>query len=169
MLRALLKLQNRLVSALAAFAAFTVLVMLYMTVGDVVSRTLGFGSWRSSLPIVEFSLLYFAILSAPYLVSRKAHVAVDSFVRLTPPRFQRFALYVVLTGSALVCLICSVISWFILDEAITTGEMVMSSIDLPFWLIALPLPLGYLATAIEFARLAATGTSIYGQDSGGSY
>ena len=73
MLSSLMKLQDRLVSALAVFAALTVLVMLYLTVGDVVSRTLGFGSWPSSLPVVEFALLYFAIFSAPYLVSRKAH------------------------------------------------------------------------------------------------
>lgn len=168
MLRILLKLQDQLVSALAICAAATALLMLYLTVGDVVSRTLGFGSWPSTMPVVELSLLYFAIFSAPYLVRRKAHVAIDSFIRLTPPAVRKLALYTVLWFSALACLTCGIISIGMLEDSVASGEMVISSIDLPFWLFALPLPIGYVATAIEFLRLAAAGTDIYSQESGGS-
>jgi len=168
MLSTLLKFQDLLVKALAGVAALMVLLMLYMTVGDVVSRWLGFGSWVSSLPIVEFSLLYFAIFSAPYLVRLKAHVAVDSFIKFAPPAFQRVALLVVLVVSSLACLAFAIISVQMLEEAISTGEMVMGGIDLPFWLIAAPMPLGYLVVAIEFARMAIAGETIYGTESGGA-
>lgn len=168
MLAALLKVQDLLVRALAGFAALMVLLMLYMTVGDVVSRWLGFGSWVSSLPIVEFSLLYFAIFSAPYLVRLKAHVAIDSFIKFAPPAVQRVALVMVLAISSLACLICAVISVQMLDEAVATGELVMGGIDLPFWLIAAPMPLGYLVIAIEFARMAIAGETLYSTESGGA-
>ena len=168
MLATLLKAQDLLVKALAVIAALTVVLMLYMTVGDVVSRWLGFGSWVSTLPLVEFSLLYFAIFSAPYLVRLKAHVAIDSFIKFAPPAFQRATLLVVLAVSSLACLICAVISLQMLEEAIATKEMVMGGIDLPFWMIAAPMPLGYLAVAIEFARMAFAGETLYGSESGGA-
>jgi TRAP-type C4-dicarboxylate transport system permease small subunit len=142
---------------MAVLSALSVVLMLVLIIGDVTSRTLGFGSWVVTLPVTEVALLYFTVLSAPYLVRQKAHVAVDSFIALAPPALRRVATWLVIAGCVAASGLIAVISVDMLTEALRTGEMVMGGIDFPFWVIALPMPLSYLLVATEFLRMGLRG------------
>ena len=154
---------HRLIDALAVLSALSVLVMLVMVSGDVISRQTGFGSWRSTIPVVQLALLYFTVLAAPYLVRERAHVAVDSFVAVMPRAVRRVLLWVVFALSVVAAAVAAGTSVLVLRDAILSGEQIISAIRIPFWVLAAPLPLGYGLVAIEFARIAVTGGSIYGE------
>lgn len=153
---------HRLIDAMALVSALSVLVMLVMVSGDVISRQTGFGSWRSTIPVVQVALLYFTVMAAPWLVRERAHVAVDSFVGILPKRLARVILWGVFALSVAAAGVASVTSVIVLEEAISTGEQIIGGIIIPFWLLVAPLPLGYALVATEFARLALTGGSPYG-------
>lgn len=165
-LRSLAWAYHRLIDAMALVSAFSVLVMLVMVSGDVISRQTGFGSWRSTIPVVQVSLLYFTVMAAPWLVRERAHVAVDSFVSVLPRRLSQAILWVVFALSVAAAGVASVTSVIVLQEAILTGEQIIGGINIPFWLLVAPLPLGYALVATEFARLALTGGSPYGEGVG---
>ena len=157
----ILRIYDHLVAGMSALAAISVLLMLFLIVGDVTSRSLGFGSWVSTMPFTEIALLYFAVLSAPYLVRKRGHVAVDSFISLAPARVQFIVSRIVIAGCVAATALIAFTSLEMLMEALRSKEMVMSGIDLPFWVMALPLPLSYLLVAIEFAIIGVRGESIY--------
>lgn len=161
-------LYHRLIDAMAALAAVAVLGILALILGDVTSRQLGYGSWLATIPVTQLLLLYFAVLSAPYLVRERAHVAVDSFVSVLPPGVRRAALWVVFALSVVSCAVFAVTSVVLLREAILSGEQIIGGITIPFWLMMAPLPVGYTLVATEFLRMAVTGGTPYADGIGES-
>lgn len=156
-LRLLGRTYHRAIDALAVLAAAGVVLILVAITGDVVSRQLGFGSFRATIPLVEITLLYFTVLGAPYLVREKGHVAVDSFVKMAPGAVRRAMPRIVLAVSVAACLVVAGVSAILLWETVESGELVIGGIVLPFWAYVAPLPLGYGLVATEFLRLAVIG------------
>ena len=155
------RIYDHLIIGMAAMAAISVLLMLFLIVGDVTSRSLGFGSWVSTMPVTEIALLYFTVLSAPYLVRKRGHVAVDSFLSLAPAGLRHLVSRIVIAGCVAATALIAFISVEMLMAALRSKEMVMSGIDFPFWVLAVPLPVSYLLVAIEFAIIGVRGESIY--------
>jgi len=152
---------NRLIFGMAALSALSVLLMLFLIVGDVTSRSLGLGSWAFTMPLTEIALLYFTVLAAPYLVRERGHVAVDSFIALAPIGLRRIISRIVIAVSVAATALIAVISIEMLMDAQRSKEMVMSGIDYPFWIIALPLPFSYMLIAVELTLIGVRGESIY--------
>ena len=84
--------------ALSGAVVFCIFVLIAVDVGirltiDVAIFLFGQGfgitPWAYSSALVEYGLLWFAMLAAPWLVRIKGYVFIDAVTQMLPPDFQR--------------------------------------------------------------------------------
>ena len=160
-MRAVATAYNFLIVALAVLAGAAIALAFVLIVVDVTIRAVGYRPPAFTSAVVEYTLLYFTLLAAPYLVRRKGHVYVDALVsRLTGrPR------WVVEKFVYLICVVTSLAFTFIgfklAFEAIVSGSIEERSIDVPSWFDYSPIGPIFLLVAIEFARYLVGIDSMY--------
>ena len=151
-LREIVAAYDILVRALSVLAGVIVGVDCLLIVIDVTVRTLGVPPPAYTIAVVEYSLLYVAMFAAPHLVRIKGHVFINALIARLPRRLEialAKIVYVISIASSLVY------AWYSLDlliEAINTGIYDERGVDMPLWSLYLPIPIGFLLVAIEFAR-----------------
>jgi TRAP-type C4-dicarboxylate transport system permease small subunit len=151
----------RLIQGLAALAALLILFSIGLVIVSVVWRFFGLGAVQATIATVEYILLYFTILSAPYLLHTGGHVAVDMIVSKltgTPRRLLESAIYII---GIVVCAIFTVVSVEIILDALRRNSFDERSVDVPYWLLYAGYPLCFGLLTIEFARYLFSGDSLY--------
>ena len=143
---------NFMVAALAVLAAAAIALAFVLIILDVTIRTLGVPPPAYTIAVVEYSLLYVGMFAAPYLVRQKAHVFVDALTSRFPTRLNwavaKFAYAISIVSSLVFAYYASVL----LVQALQTGMMEERGIDIPLWLLYLPIPIGFFFVAVEFCR-----------------
>ena len=151
-MNALVLAYNRLIVALATLAGVTISVAFVLIIFDVSIRSLGFHPPGFTIPVVEYGLLHFTMLAAPYLVRRKGHVYIDALLIRLPRVIRTVAEKLVY----LICISCSLtfayVSAGLLWESWHSGIFDERAIDMPQWLLYLSMPLCFALVAVEFAR-----------------
>ena len=151
-MRAIAKAYELLLNAFKVGAEAVVFLIFLLIVTDVFVRLVGWQPSAYTLGVVEYGLLWFTMLGAPWLVRLKGHVFVDSLVQLLPPGVQ----YVLAKIVYLICIVGALtfvyFSFVLLVEAIQSGEMDIRGEDQPLWLLLVPIPISFLMVAIEFGR-----------------
>lgn len=149
------------VVALAWLAGAIIAAAFVLIVVDVTIRTLGFAPPSFTLASIEYGLLYIAMLTAPRLVRLKTHVYIDAVTSHLPVPVRR----VVEKLAYVICIVTALtVAYFasvLLIEAIQSGNYEERGIDIPLWLLYLPLPIGLVLVAIEFARYLFGADSLY--------
>lgn len=141
-----------LIYALAVLAALCIALAFVLIVVDVTIRALGFPPLQFTIAVVEYALLYMTMFAAPYLVRQKGHVFVDALTSRLPRSVERAVAKFAYLLSIVVSL---VFAWFaveLLVQAVQMGLYDERSIDIPMWLLYLPIPIGFGFVALEFVR-----------------
>lgn len=148
-----------LLKTLAGVVIFGIFVLIVV---DVLVRTAGFTPWQASSVLVEYGLLWFTMLVAPWLTRHKAHVFIDAVTQLLPAAVQQ----VVAKFVYLACVVFSLIVFYysvrLVITAITEGQIDVRAVDMPLWSLLVPIPLCFLLVAIEFLRFLLGFDSMYG-------
>jgi len=130
----------------------TIFIAVVLIVIDVFMRITGLHPFVFILTTVEYILLYFTMLAAPWLVRIKGHVFIDAVTQFMPPSVKRVIAKLVY----LACIIVSAIYCFqlmiLLTEAIQSGELDMRSYEIPIWILFVPMPLCFFMCTMEFIR-----------------
>lgn len=148
----LVRAYNFLIHGLAVCSGIVIFGAFLLIIYDVSIRMAGFVPPRYTVPFVEYALLYFALLAAPWLARIKGHVFIDAVRQFLPPVVQRVTakiVYVICIASALT------MSWFsaeLLIEGIQGGMHDVRAIDMPLWALYGPMPPCFLLVAMEFVR-----------------
>lgn len=153
---------NHLLNVLRAGAGIVIFFVFVLIVVDVFIRLVGLQPWLYSSILVEYGLLWFTMLAAPWLVRAKGHVFIDAITQLLPPQIQRVlakVAYLICIGSSLVF---SYYSLQLLIDAIVEHQIDTRAEDMPLWSLLLPIPPGFLLVAIEFVRYLIGFDSMYG-------
>ena len=149
---ALVKLYNYLLFGMAYCSGVTIFIAVVLIVLDVFMRITQLDPLIFILTTVEYILLYFTMLAAPWLVRIKGHVFIDAVTQFMPPKVKKVIAKLVY----LACIIASSIYCFhlmiLLTEAIQSGELDMRSYEIPIWILFVPMPLCFFMCAIEFIR-----------------
>lgn len=151
-MKALTRAYDVLLQALAVCAGGVIFIAFVMIVVDVTIRILGFAPPAFTIAVVEYILLYYAMFAAPWLVRKKGHVYIDAVTHLLPPVVKtitaKFAYLVSICSSLVFCYF----STGLLIESYQNGVLDVRGVDLPQWLLYLPMPLSFGLVAIEFGR-----------------
>lgn len=153
---------NRALDLFYATAGIIVFIVFVLIVTDVGIRSIGWQPWLLSSVLVEYGLLWFAMLAAPSLVRTKGHVFIDAITQLMPPAIQRVLAKMVYV----ICIAASLtFAWYsllLLMAAFTSGQVDIRAVEVPLWTLLAPLPFAFALVAVEFARYLLGFDSMYG-------
>lgn len=152
---------DRLIYGLAGAAGVLIASVCLLIVYDVIARNLGLQPPRSTVALTEYALLYFTMAAAPYLVRVKGHIVVEVVYQRLGDKFQKHLDRAILVFCAVVSAIIAMLALILLLESLGTGEIEIRSLDMPRWLLFLPLVAGFFLMALEFIRLFINGDSIF--------
>jgi C4-dicarboxylate transporter DctQ subunit len=110
---------------------------------------------------VEYILLYFVLLTAPYLVRHKGHVLTDMVFQRLPKTAQWWAEKFIYTLCISISLVFAVVGGLLCYEGLTLGYMDERSIDIPYWLLYILFPPCFTLIALEFLRYLLGVDSMY--------
>ena len=148
----LVKLYNYVLYGMAYCSGITIFTAVVLIVIDVGMRVLELDPLVFILTTVEYILLYFTMLAAPWLVRIKGHVFIDAVTQFMPPKVKKVIAKIVY----LACIIASSIYCYhlvlLFVEAIQSGEYDMRSYEIPIWILFVPMPLCFFMCAMEFIR-----------------
>ena len=148
----LVKGYNYLLHGMAICAGIVISVATLLIIIDVLMRITMMDPLLFILTTVEYSLLYFTMLAAPWLLRIKGHVFIDAVTQFMPPTVKKVIAKLVY----LACIIaCSIYCWQLINllvEAIQSGELDMRSYEIPIWILFVPMPLCFFMCAMEFIR-----------------
>ncbi len=143
---------ERLLNAFKIGAEIVVFLIFLLIVVEVFVRLLGLQPSSYTLGVVEYGLLWFTMLGAPWLVRMKGHVFVDSLVQLLPAVVQSVLARLVYV----ICIVCSLFfiyySTDLAIDAFLSGEMDIRGEAQPLWLLLVPIPVSFAMVAFEFFR-----------------
>ncbi len=134
------------VSCIIVFAIFILIVM------DVLLPFVGLQPWEGTLGVVEYGLLWFTVLAAPWLARIKGHVFIDAVAEMLSQEARKItskiAYLIFITGS----LLLAYYSLELAIEAYVDEAIDERSIELELWWIYAPMPISFVLVAIEFIR-----------------
>jgi len=155
------RLYNVILIACVALAGTLIGAGILVVVVDVTIRALGFQPFGFTVAFVEYVLLYFVLLAAPYLVREKGHVTAEVLFAQLGPASKRVCEKVVYSICIVVSLIFAYQGGVLFDEAIRYGYMDERSVDVPYWALYVLFPLSFSMIAIEFLRYLLGFDSMY--------
>ena len=157
---------NALINLLRVLAGVVVFGIFVLICVDVLLRLLGgyvgMQPWTYSVPVVEYGLLWFAMLAAPYLVRIKGHVFIEAVTSIVPPRVRWGMEKLSYLGCIVAACIFAWYSWGVLLEAMQRGTLDIRAEEIPLWYLILPMPICFALVAIEFIRYLIGIDTMYG-------
>jgi C4-dicarboxylate transporter DctQ subunit len=141
-----------LIAGLAVVAGAAIAGAFVLIIVDVGIRAAGLRPPAFTSAVVEYILLYFTLLAAPWLVRQKGHVYVDTVVSRLPRRARWPAEKLAYLVCIVTCLTFSYIGLGLSLDAIRSGGFEERSIDVPLWLNYAPMAPTFLLVALEFGR-----------------
>ncbi|MGE3936778.1 MAG: TRAP transporter small permease [Rhodospirillaceae bacterium] len=159
---AISKAYDRLIAGLALAAGLIVLGIFALIVVDVSMREAGYHPPGFTVAFVEYGLLFFTMFAAPWLVRHKGHIFVDAFTSQLPWQVIRVSEKVVYLICIVCMAICAAVSAQLLIEAAGSDSVDMRGIvDIPEWVMFVPLPFCFALMMIEFGRFLIGRDSLY--------
>jgi C4-dicarboxylate transporter DctQ subunit len=153
------------ITLLKALAGIVIFGVFLLIVTDVLIRTAGLKPWLYSSVLVEYGLLWFTMLAAPWLARNKAHVFIDAITQLLPAALQGVLAKFVYVVCVFMSLVVAFYSLNLMITAIVEGQIDTRAVDMPLWTLYAPIPLCFLLVAIEFLRFLLGFDSMYGSRS----
>ena len=141
-----------LLVALKTLAGLIIFIIFVLIVVDVGLILFGFSGFEGTLGLVEYGLLWFTLLAAPWLARNRGHVYIDALTELFNPQVQQYAAkftyLVAICASSLAGYFSVELFW----EALVNEQVDERGIELMQWWLYAPMPIGFFLVAIEFLR-----------------
>ena len=155
---------ERVSTAFAYIACGIVTLIFVMIVVDVSVRTIGLTPPGLTLTVVEYSLLYFAMCSAPWLVRQRGHVAIEALVTVLPRVLQIVFAKVVYLLCMCTSFLFAYYSTILLAQALESMESDIRGVAVPLWLMFVSMPPAFILVALEFLMYLIGRRSYYNYD-----
>ena len=151
-MEAITKAHDWLLVALKNLAGAIIFIIFVLIVVDVGLILFGFSGFEGTLGLVEYGLLWFTMLAAPWLTRIRGHVYIDALTELFNPQVQQYAAkiaYLVAICAASLAGYFSVELWW---EAYVNEQVDERGIELMQWWLYAPMPVGFFLVTFEFLR-----------------
>ena len=146
----------KFISGLIVLAIFVLITL------DVLLPLMGIQPWDGTLGVVEYGLLWFTILAAPWLARIKGHVFIDAVAVMLPPAVKKVTSKIAYLIAIIGSLMLAYFSWLLLVESYVDENIDERSIELMLWWIYAPMPICFVLVAIEFIRYLIGIDDMYG-------
>jgi len=151
---------TRLIEGLAVLAGLIIAAVCLLIAWDVIARNIGLQPPASTVALTEYSLLYFTMAAAPWLVRTRGHIIVEvlhaRLAGVSRRVIDKLILAICFSVSVIVCVLAGIL----MVEAWQRGEIEIRSLNMPRWLLFAPLAVSFALMATEFLRLAIRGEAV---------
>ena len=151
---------------MAVLAGILIFLSFAMIVVDVTLRIVGLRPLIFTIPVVEYILLWFTMLAAPWLVRIKGHVFIDALTRILPSGIRTVIAKIVYAMCVVAAMIYCVHAMGLLQVAWQNDVVDVRSVDMPQWALFGPMPFCFFLVAVEFARYLFGVDDMYDQSVG---
>ncbi len=151
-----------IVNALAFLASVVLALMFIAMITDVVQRMVAARPAQWPVPVIEYMMHFLVLFGAPYALTKKSHVLVDSFVQMMPLKLGRLVEKAGYVISLVACLIFAAFSATSGLEAWEVGGMDVRAISIPEYVLYLPMVVSFLLLAFGFLYLLTGRDSLMG-------
>jgi len=141
---------GRLLDALAALAAVTLLAMVVLVTADIVLRNAGRGGFVWANEVSEYSLYLITLFTAPWLLRRGQHIRLDLVLVMLP---ERIAWLLDAASDIVGCVVSLVLiryGFAMVHDSWRIGSITIKNLIFPEWWLLAPLPATFLLLAVEF-------------------
>lgn len=156
-MRALNKVLDGCVLALAALAGAIMLVTLLAVVFAMFSRYLFGRPFGFLIDYVSYSLVYITFLGAPWVMKIKKHITIDMFVEMMPLNFRRKWVVGIDIAVMFIAGVIFYISAILTIDFFSRGVIASDFLSTPRWLQLVGIPVGCLFLSIQALRNAIEG------------
>lgn len=153
---------SRFLDILKALGGIVIFAVFVLIVYGVFARLVGLQPWIYSSVLVEYGLLWFTMLTAPWLARNKRHVFVDAVTQMLPGSIQRVVAKFVYIVCVIVSFGVAYYSFELLANSIAAGQLDTRAVDMPEWSLLGPIPVCFFLVGIEFLRFLLGFDSMYG-------
>jgi TRAP-type C4-dicarboxylate transport system permease small subunit len=147
---------DRVLYWLAVFAAAVLAAITLSVVYEVVARYAFARPTSWAIDFSEYALLVCVFFATAWVLAEDAHIKIDVFVSLCPPKVMRAAALVASVVGAFSCAVFCGVAAYAVWEAYRDGEVIWRSTIVPKWLVWSAMPVGSLLLTIQFVRRAVT-------------
>lgn len=151
-MRALLKLYDGLITALAIVAGLMLVWLMFAIVASVSMRNLGMQPFAWLFTSTEYAILYMTMLGAPWLVRRRGHVHIELLTAALPETPRVLLSRLVAAGCVVVCGWLAWRGYLLVETNIARMDYDTRAYFFPRWLLTIAFPVGFGLMAVEFAR-----------------
>jgi C4-dicarboxylate transporter, DctQ subunit len=160
--QALVKAHDWLINTLKVISGVIVVAIFILIVLDVLLPLISVQPWEGTLGVVEYGLLWFTVLAAPWLARVKGHVFIDAVAEMLPPFVKKITSKISYTVAIVGSLMLAYYSGALLIESYMDDNIDERSIELMLWWIYAPMPISFVLVAIEFIRYLVGIDDMYG-------
>ena len=154
---------NFIIRVLAVISGILIFSSFLMICVDVTMRIVGLNPPIFTIGVVEYNLLWFAILAAPWITRLKGHVFIDAVTQFLPPLIKKIIAKIVYVICICSCLIFAWFAWENFWVNFVDGTVDVRGVDLPLWMLFAPMPPCFVLVAIEFGRFLIGLDDMYSQ------
>lgn len=137
---------------MATLAGILIFLSFVMIVVDVTMRIVGLTPPPFTISVVEYILLWFTMLAAPWLVRIKGHVFIDAVTHFLPPVVKTVVAKIVYVICIVAATIYCVHAAGLFLDSWQNDKIDVRGIDMPQWILFFPMPICFFFVAIEFVR-----------------
>jgi TRAP-type C4-dicarboxylate transport system permease small subunit len=149
---AIVKGYNFVLNGMAVLSGILIFLCFVMIVVDVTMRIVGLHPPLFTLSVVEYILLWFTMLAAPWLARIKGHVFIDAVTQFLPAAVKKVVAKIVYSICIVTATIYGVHATGLFLVAWEKDMVDVRSIDMPLWTLYVPMPICFFMVAVEFVR-----------------
>lgn len=143
---------DRLIAALADLSGWLISFIALSVCLEVVTRYVFNYPLTWTIDTTEYLQLYIAFFAATAVLQEKGHVNLDLVVNAAGPRIQKMLEILVNFLGALTAGAVFFFSARVVCRTFILGTPVIKALEVPKWIVLLPIPFGCLLLTIEFMR-----------------
>lgn len=152
MVRAIVRGYNLILNGMAVLAGILIFFTFVLIVVDVTMRTAGLTPPLFTISVVEYILLWFTMLAAPWLTRIKGHVFIDAVTQFMPAAVKNVTAKIVYGICIVSATIYSIHAARLFLDSWQNDKVDVRGVDMLQWTLFFPMPVCFFFVAIEFAR-----------------
>ncbi|WP_096190026.1 TRAP transporter small permease [Evansella halocellulosilytica] len=131
--------------------SWSILIITFMTVGNVINRMITGQSWHFAAEISRLSIIVATFMGISYAARKGRHISMSAFFDISPKRIKKVLAIVNPLVTAIILFVMSYYAYDYTKGVYETGRTT-AALEFPFWLMVVALPVGMFIGGIQFLR-----------------
>ncbi|UCZ55380.1 TRAP transporter small permease [Bacillus shivajii] len=131
--------------------SWSILVITFMTVGNVIYRMSTGQSWHFAAEISRLSIIVATFMGISYAARKGRHISMSAFFDISPKRVRKV---LAIVNPLITAIILFTMSYYAYDYTMGVYQSgrTTAALQFPFWLMVVALPIGMFIGGIQFLR-----------------